>query len=231
MHKLKLIECCVDIQRNKIINNLSMVLASNKINAILGPNGTGKSTLFKSIIGQQNLTRGKILLDEMDITKFSLDQRIQSGLSYLPQNPSIFRQLTVKENLEIIQQRFTECQLEEIIEEFQLSKILAKKGHELSGGQRRIVEIARCISMQPKFVLLDEPYAGIDPKTINTINEILKKIAKNNIGIIITDHQAEKTINIADHTIILKSGSVLAEGTSETILRDQNVLKYYLGES
>lgn len=230
MNQLRLENCHVVFKDNHIINDISFTICSNKITAILGPNGTGKSTLFKTIIGQCKLTKGKILLNNVDISSHKLNARIELGIGYLPQLPSIFRQLTVLENLEIVKQRLPSANLENIIHDFKISSILNKLGSNLSGGQRRIVEIARCIAMQPKFILLDEPYAGIDPKTIHLINSILIKIREKNIGIIISDHQAEKTINIADHTIILCAGKLLAEGNAEEILSDKEVLKHYLGE-
>lgn len=216
-----------------VIEDINLEFTSGKIHAILGPNGAGKSTLFKNIVGILQANSGEIRYNSLLINKLSIEQRVNTGIAYLPQGKSIFQGLTIRENLYIAQEK-VKCNNEhfqQVIDNFELSSILNTRGDKLSGGQRRRAEIARCMILQPSFLLLDEPFAGIDPKTIGQIQKILANIADKGTGIIITDHQAEKTIDMAHKVTILSKGTVLVTGLPTEIKNNRQVLELYLGHS
>ena len=223
--------------RNTILNEISINIDLNEITGLLGPNGAGKTTLFYILAGLTKPTKGEVLLNNSEITNLSLSSRADSGLVYLPQEPSIFRNLTVKDNLrssletKILSKREIEMRIVELMEEFNISSLANQKGRELSGGQRRRVEIARSIALNPKFIMLDEPFAGIDPLAIDDLKELIQKLTKKGLGILISDHNVKATTDICKKIFVINSGNIIAEGSSAKILKDETVKKVYLGDS
>ena len=223
--------------RNSILNEISINIDLNEITGLLGPNGAGKTTLFYILAGLTKPTKGEVLLNNSEITNLSLSSRADSGLVYLPQEPSIFRNLTVKDNLrssletKILSKLEIEKRIDELMEEFKISSLANRKGRELSGGQRRRVEIARSIALNPKFIMLDEPFAGIDPLAIDDLKELIQKLTKKGLGILISDHNVKATTDICKKIFVINSGNIIAEGSSAKILKDETVKKVYLGDS
>ena len=223
--------------RNSILNEISINIDLNEITGLLGPNGAGKTTLFYILAGLTKPTKGKVLLNDSEITNLSLSSRADAGLVYLPQEPSIFRNLTVKDNLrssletKILSKQEIEMRIVELMEEFNISSLANQKGRELSGGQRRRVEIARSIALNPKFIMLDEPFAGIDPLAIDDLKELIQKLTKKGLGILISDHNVKATTDICKKIFVINSGNIIAEGSSAKILKDETVKKVYLGDS
>ena len=223
--------------RNSILNEISINIDLNEITGLLGPNGAGKTTLFYILAGLTKPTKGEVLLNNSEITNLSLSSRANSGLVYLPQEPSIFRNLTVKDNLrssletKILSKQEIEMRIVELMEEFNISSLANQKGRELSGGQRRRVEIARSIALNPKFIMLDEPFAGIDPLAIDDLKELIQKFTKKGLGILISDHNVKATTDICKKIFVINSGNIIAEGSSAKILKDETVKKVYLGDS
>ena len=223
--------------RNSILNEISINIDLNEITGLLGPNGAGKTTLFYILAGLTKPTKGEVLLNNSEITNLSLSSRADSGLVYLPQEPSIFRNLTVKDNLrssletKILSKPEIEMRIVELMEEFNISSLANQKGRELSGGQRRRVEIARSIALNPKFIMLDEPFAGIDPLAIDDLKELIQKLTKKGLGILISDHNVKATTDICKKIFVINSGNIIAEGSSAKILKDETVKKVYLGDS
>ena len=221
-----------------VIHDISLQVKSGEIIGLLGPNGAGKTTTFYMIVGLIKADNGKIIIDDKDITHEPIHNRFKYGISYLPQEPSIFRDLSAKDNilsiLEInnkINSNQNEKTLEYLIEKFDLKKFLNTKGILLSGGERRRVEIARAIALKPKFLLLDEPFAGIDPLSVIDIQEIISELANEDIGILITDHNVRETLKICDRSYVINSGKVLASGIAKELVKNEVVKKVYLGES
>ena len=223
--------------RNSILNEISINIDLNEITGLLGPNGAGKTTLFYILAGLTKPTKGEVLLNNSEITNLSLSSRADSGLVYLPQEPSIFRNLSVKDNLrssletKILSKPEIENRIAELMEEFKISSLANRKGRELSGGQRRRVEIARSIALNPKFIMLDEPFAGIDPLAIDDLKELIQKLTKKGLGILISDHNVKATTDICKKIFVINSGNIIAEGSSAKILKDETVKKVYLGDS
>jgi len=221
-----------------VIHDISLQVKSGEIIGLLGPNGAGKTTTFYMIVGLIKADNGKIIIDDEDITQEPTHNRFKHGISYLPQEPSIFRDLSAKDNilsiLEInnkMNSNQNEKTLEYLIEKFDLKKFLNTKGVLLSGGERRRVEIARAIALKPKFLLLDEPFAGIDPLSVIDIQEIISELAHEDIGILITDHNVRETLKICDRSYVINSGKVLASGIAKELVKNEVVKKVYLGES
>lgn len=225
-------------KNRSVVKDVSLSVKQGEIIGLLGPNGAGKTTCFYMILGLIASDAGKIAIDNIDITGKPVHARAKLGLGYLPQEASVFRKLTVANNiLGVLQirQELTSAQQNEILEnllaEFHLQKVRNSLGISLSGGERRRLEIARALASEPKFILLDEPFAGVDPISINEIKQIIKYLAKRNIGVIITDHNVRETLDICDKAYILNNGCVIAEGSSADILNNQEVRQVYLGEN
>ena len=221
-----------------VIHDISLQVKSGEIVGLLGPNGAGKTTTFYMIVGLIKADNGKIIIDDEDITHEPIHNRFKYGISYLPQEPSIFRDLSAKDNILSILEvndktnsNQNEKTLEYLIEKFDLKKFLNTKGVLLSGGERRRVEIARAIALKPKFLLLDEPFAGIDPLSVIDIQEIISELAHEDIGILITDHNVRETLKICDRSYVINSGKVLASGQAKELIKNEIVKKVYLGES
>ena len=224
-------------QGKAVVDQLNITLKPGEILGLLGPNGAGKTTFFYMIAGLIRSDSGKILIDEEDVTDKTVSVRASMGLAYLPQEPSVFRRLTVEENiLAALEQRRDinkeqkKRELEKLVEEFQLKKFLKTKSIKLSGGERRRVEIARSLSSNPSFILLDEPFAGIDPKAVSELKETLKKLKNLKLGILISDHNVRETMQICDNVLIMNEGKVIAEGTPEKVSANDLVKEIYLGQ-
>tara|TARA_B100001996_G_C18634697_1_gene583226 strand:- start:663 stop:1388 length:726 start_codon:yes stop_codon:yes gene_type:complete len=222
----------------KVVNNLSFNIKSGEIIGLLGPNGAGKTTAFYMTVGLVSCSSGKIILDDQEITSFPIHKRAKIGIGYLPQEASVFRKLTVQENiLAILEMRSDLSQikrtemLERLLNQLNLSDVRNTIGLSLSGGERRRVEIARTLSIEPKFILLDEPFAGVDPISVLEIQRIIKSLASDGIGILITDHNVRETLGICDRGYIVSEGTSIAYGTPDQILENKQVKKVYLGES
>ena len=224
------------IKDKNIVNNISFEVPSGCISGLLGPNGAGKTTTFYIIAGLIKADKGDIFLADKNVSNFAMHKRSKLGIKYLPQEPSIFQNLSVYENLlglaelsfktkEDIENFITKS-----IDEFNLSEILNHKGRQLSGGQRRKVEIARTLAANPKIILLDEPFAGIDPIAIDEIKQVLIKLKNKNIGILITDHNVREALEICDHAIVINNGSIIAKGDKNSLIKDEMVKKVYLGD-
>ena len=221
-----------------VIHDISLQVNSGEIVGLLGPNGAGKTTTFYMIVGLIKADSGTICIDDEDITHEPIHNRFKYGISYLPQEPSIFRDLSAKDNilsvLEInnkVNSDQNKKTLEYLIEKFDLKKFLNTKGVLLYGGERRRVEIARALALKPKFLLLDEPFAGIDPLSVIDIQEIISELAQENIGVLITDHNVRETLKICDRSYVINSGKVLASGKANELIKNDIVKKVYLGES
>jgi|TARA_B100000497_G_scaffold31540_1_gene37059 lipopolysaccharide export system ATP-binding protein len=224
------------INGKTIIDDISFNINLGNIYGLLGPNGAGKTTTFYSIAGLIKCDEGEIYLGDSNITKLPMHKRSKLGIKYLPQEPSIFQNLTVMENLmglaelSYASKKDVDQFVEKSIEDFKLSKILNSKGRELSGGQRRKVEIARTLAADPKIILLDEPFAGIDPIAIEEIQEILRIVANNNIGILITDHNVREALDICYKSIVISQGKVIATGSKDDLISNELVKKVYIGK-
>ena len=221
-----------------VVNDVSLTVRSGQVVGLLGPNGAGKTTSFYMIIGLVACDAGTVHLDEDDLTDRPMHVRARAGLGYLPQEPSIFRHLSVRENvMAILETRpglskaDRERRLQTLLGEFQVSHLAARRGDSLSGGERRRVEIARSLATKPQFMLLDEPFAGVDPISIADIQQIITYLSNCGIGILITDHNVRDTLGICDRAYIVNDGSIIANGTPETVLDDARVREVYLGRN
>ena len=224
------------IKDKNIVNNISFEVPSGCISGLLGPNGAGKTTTFYIIAGLIKADKGDIFLADENVSTFAMHKRSKMGIKYLPQEPSIFQNLSVYENLlglaELSFKRKEDIEnfITKSIDEFNLSEILNHKGRQLSGGQRRKVEIARTLAANPKIILLDEPFAGIDPIAIDEIKQVLIKLKNKNISILITDHNVREALEICDHAIVINNGSIIAKGDKNSLIKDEMVKKVYLGD-
>ena len=224
------------IKDKNIVDNISFDVPLGCISGLLGPNGAGKTTTFYIIAGLIKADKGDIFLADENVSSFAMHKRSKIGIKYLPQEPSIFQNLSVYENLlglaELSFKRKEDIEnfITKSIDEFNLSEILNHKGRQLSGGQRRKVEIARTLAANPKIILLDEPFAGIDPIAIDEIKQVLIKLKNKNIGILITDHNVREALEICDHAIVINNGSIIAKGDKNSLIKDEMVKKVYLGD-
>ena len=224
-------------KKNIVVKNVSLKIASGQIVGLLGPNGAGKTTTFYMIVGLIAADHGNILLDQKNLTKTPIHIRAKQGISYLPQEPSIFRKMDVSENiisileLRNLSKHQIKLELESLLKELNIQHIKNNTAISLSGGERRRVEIARCLANKPKFILLDEPFAGIDPIAVIDIKKIIKQLASNGIGILITDHSVRETLGICDQAYIVNQGEIFAQGTPKVIAQNQSVKDIYLGEN
>lgn len=223
-------------KKRTVVQDVSLTIKSGEIVGLLGPNGAGKTTSFYMIVGLIPADRGRILLDDVNISKMPIHSRAKLGLSYLPQESSIFRKMTVSENIlailelqELTREKMNK-RLEELLQELGITHIRNNTAISLSGGERRRVEIARCLASNPAFILLDEPFAGIDPIAVIDIQKIIKYLAEQKIGILITDHNVRETLGICDRAYIVNQGKILASGLPKALANDQNVRDVYLGK-
>lgn len=222
----------------KVVNNVSVNVSTGKVVGLLGPNGAGKTTTFYMLVGLIKSDGGEIKIEDQVVTSLPMHTRSDLGISYLPQEASIFKNLTVEENILAILQvkkdlakKDQEQKLNDLIEMLQISNITKNNGASLSGGERRRVEIARALAIEPKFLLLDEPFAGIDPLSVIEIQKIIKSLAKSKIGVLITDHNVRETLKVCDESYILSDGKVIAHGKPKEIIKNQLVQNVYLGDN
>jgi len=221
----------------QVVKDVSLSVSSGEVVGLQGPNGAGKTTSFYMIIGLVPQEGGSVFLEKEDLSALPMDQRARRGLGYLPQEASVFRKLTVEENIAAVLETMPQMsavrrqqRLEELLQEFHLSHIRKNLGMSLSGGERRRVEIARALASEPRFVLLDEPFAGVDPISVGDIRRIIKHLSQIGIGVLITDHNVRETLSICDRAYIVNDGRIIAEGTPGHILEDEHVRAVYLGE-
>lgn len=221
----------------KVVDNVSLKVNKGEIVGLLGPNGAGKTTSFYMIIGLEHPDDGEVFLSDTDITHMPMNRRARLGISYLTQEASIFRRLSVRDNIMAILETTElskESQKEKydaLIEEFHIGHVVERKGTELSGGERRRVEIARCLALEPEFILLDEPFAGVDPLAVADIQDIIAYLKERGMGILITDHNVRETLSIVDRAYILNEGKILLEGDAKTISESPVARKFYLGDN
>ena len=223
-------------KKKEILHGIDLQIKSSEVFGLLGPNGAGKTTLFSLISGLVMTTSGKILLDENDITFKDISFRASKGIIYLPQEPSVFRKLSVADNIKAaLQTKFKNIEIEDkyerLMREFDLFNLERQISENLSGGQRRKLEIARAFALEPKFILLDEPFAGIDPLTINEIKNIISKLRSKNVGVVISDHNAQATMDICDNISVINDGEIIASGNPSRIKENNTVQQIYLGKN
>lgn len=219
-----------------VVKGVTVEVNQGEIVGLLGPNGAGKTTSFYMIVGLVNPDAGKVFLDEKEITNLPMYKRSQLGIGYLPQEVSVFRKLSVEDNIMAIlemtdlNKKERTDRLEQLLDEFRLQHVRKNLGNRLSGGEKRRTEIARALATNPKFVLLDEPFAGVDPIAVEDIQSIISELKKKNIGILITDHNVQETLSITDRAYLLFEGAILKSGTAEELANDEQVRKVYLGQ-
>lgn len=221
----------------QVVTSVDIDVFSGQVVGLLGPNGAGKTTTFYMMTGLVKHDKGQIMLDKMDISRLSIDKRARLGIGYLPQEASVFRKLSVKDNLMAILEMRPELsasqrdsKLQELLDDLQINHITEQLGQALSGGERRRVEIARALAMEPKFILLDEPFAGVDPISVKEIQTIIQHLKDKQIGVLITDHNVRETLGVCDQAYILHAGTILAQGTPQDVLTHPDVKRVYLGE-
>lgn len=237
MARLKAEHLAKSYRKRVVVGDVSLSVDSGQIVGLLGPNGAGKTTCFYMVVGLVKHNTGRVFIDDDDITSLPMHGRARRGIGYLPQEASVFRKLSVTQNLLAILETRKDLsraeqheKLESLLEEFHITHIRDNLGMSLSGGERRRVEIARALAMEPEFILLDEPFAGVDPISVNDIKGIITHLRDKGIGILITDHNVRETLDICEHAYIMDSGLVIAEGTPTEILDNPTVRKVYLGE-
>jgi lipopolysaccharide export system ATP-binding protein len=236
MLKLQAVDLSKSYRGRKVVDDVELEIGQGEVVGLLGPNGAGKTTTFYILVGLARPDSGRVLLNDDEITDLPMSLRARSGISYLPQEPSVFRQLTSEENLLAVletlpltpeQQR---DRLEELLVQMGLETVRTSKAYTLSGGERRRLEIARSLTLQPSFILLDEPFSGIDPLTVKDLQETIRDLAKSGIGVLITDHNVRETLSVTDRAYILKSGKIFRKGRPEELSNDAEVRRVYLGD-
>ena len=232
---LKAEKLCKSYGKRNVVNNVDISVKRGEIVGLLGPNGAGKTTTFYMITGMITPLSGKIFLDDTEITPLPMYKRSLHGVGYLAQDPSVFTKLTVEENIQLVLEMTAlsedeqSLRLEELLDEFSIGHIRKSKAFTLSGGERRRTEIARCLVTNPCFILLDEPFAGIDPIAVEDIQKIIEKLKNKNIGVLITDHNVRETLTITDRSYLLYNGNILKSGTTKELTQDEEAKKLYLG--
>jgi lipopolysaccharide export system ATP-binding protein len=218
-----------------VVDHVSVEVNQGEIVGLLGPNGAGKTTSFYMVVGVVKPNEGRIFLDDLDITKEPMYRRAQLGIGYLPQEASVFRKLSVEDNLKAILEmtkltkKEQQIKVESLLDEFNLHHVRKNLGDQLSGGERRRTEIARCLAVSPKFILLDEPFAGVDPIAVEDIQSVVRRLKDKNIGILITDHNVHETLTITDRAYLLYSGKIMRHGSPQELANDEEVRRLYLG--
>jgi lipopolysaccharide export system ATP-binding protein len=236
MLKLQAVELSKSYRGRKVVDNVELEIGQGEVVGLLGPNGAGKTTTFYIIVGLARPDSGRVLLNGDEITDLPMYLRARNGISYLPQEPSVFRQLTSEENLLAVletlpltpeQQR---DRLEELLVQMGLETVRQSRAYTLSGGERRRLEIARSLTLQPSFILLDEPFSGIDPLTVKDLQEIIRELSRSGIGVLITDHNVRETLNVTDRAYILRNGKIFRKGRPDELSNDPEVRRVYLGD-
>lgn len=224
-------------RKRTVVKGVSIEVEQGEIVGLLGPNGAGKTTSFYMIVGLVQPLTGKIFLDDKEITSMPVFKRAQRGIGYLAQEASVFRKLSIEDNLRAVlemtkySKEFQKEKLESLLEEFGLQHIRKSKGYQLSGGERRRTEIARALAIDPKFILLDEPFAGVDPIAVEDIQDIVRKLKDKNIGVLITDHNVHETLSITDRSYLLFEGAIMKAGSAEDLANNEDVRRVYLGQN
>nr|WP_262502823.1 LPS export ABC transporter ATP-binding protein [Prolixibacter bellariivorans] len=237
MMKLRAENIVKKYRKRTVVKGVSIDVQQGEIVGLLGPNGAGKTTSFYMIVGLIRANGGRIFLDDKDITSYPVYRRAQLGIGYLAQEASVFRQLSVEDNIKAVlemtkfSKEYQKEKLESLLDEFGLQRIRKSKGIQLSGGERRRTEIARALAINPAFILLDEPFAGVDPIAVEDIQQIVYRLKDKNIGILITDHNVHETLSITDRSYLLFDGNILKSGTAEELAADEDVRKVYLGKN
>jgi len=237
MRKLQTFEISKAYRGRRVVDALSVYVEQGEVVGLLGANGAGKTTSFYMMVGLISPDSGRVALDEKDITRLPMYQRARLGISYLPQEPSVFRRLTVEENLMAILETLPlaggerRARMTQLIEQLGLETVRRNKGYALSGGERRRVEIARSLVIQPSFLLLDEPFSGIDPKQVSEIQNLVSDLRRNGIGVLVTDHNVRETLAVTDRAYIIDNGRIFRAGSPEALTNDPEVKRVYLGES
>ncbi|HEX5412800.1 MAG TPA: LPS export ABC transporter ATP-binding protein [Terriglobia bacterium] len=237
MHTLSTVDLSKAYKGRRVVDNISLTIAQGEVVGLLGPNGAGKTTTFYIIVGLASPDSGQVVLDDTDITSYPMYLRARSGISYLPQEPSIFRKLTVEENVLAVLETLPLTthqrreRLEELLEELGLQHVRRSHGYLLSGGERRRVEIARSLVISPSFILLDEPFSGIDPLTVLDIQEIIIRLKESGIGVLVTDHNVRETLRVTDRAYIINNGRIFRTGSPEDLGNDAEVKRIYLGDN
>ena len=237
MHILSTVDLTKAYKGRKVVDNISLTIAQGEVVGLLGPNGAGKTTTFYIIVGLISPDSGQVTLDETDITAYPMYLRARSGISYLPQEPSIFRKMRVEENILAVLETLPLTaherreRLEELLENLGLQQVRRSHGYLLSGGERRRVEIARSLVISPSFILLDEPFSGIDPLTVLDIQEIIVRLKESGIGVLITDHNVRETLRVTDRAYIINNGRIFRAGSPEELGNDSEVKRIYLGDN
>jgi lipopolysaccharide export system ATP-binding protein len=237
MPKLQGLDLSKSYRGRKVVDNVEIEIGQGEVVGLLGPNGAGKTTTFYMIVGLARPDSGRVLLNDAEITDLPMYLRARNGISYLPQEPSVFRQLTTEQNLLAVletlpltpeQQR---DRLEELLAQMGLETVRQSKAYTLSGGERRRLEIARSLTLQPSFILLDEPFSGIDPLTVKDLQDLIRELSRSGIGILITDHNVRETLNVTDRAYIVNHGKIMKRGTPVELSNDPEVRRVYLGDS
>ncbi|MFH7327135.1 LPS export ABC transporter ATP-binding protein [Desulfurivibrio sp. C05AmB] len=224
-------------RKRRVVDGISLTVETGSVVGLLGPNGAGKTTTFYSIAGFIRPDAGRILLDGEDITALPIHRRARKGLSYLPQEPSVFKKLSVAENVRIVLEPLglgkdeIKQRIDTLLEELRLGYLAANPAHSLSGGERRRVEIMRALAMEPRFILLDEPFAGIDPLSVADLQQIIRELKRRGLGVLISDHNVRETLKVCDRAYIVNHGRILTSGTAEDIIRCPDARQLYLGEN
>lgn len=237
IHTLRAASLFKSFGKKQVVRGVDFSMKTGEVVGLLGPNGAGKTTSFYMVMGFYHPTSGEVFLDDVCITKLPMYKRARMGIAYLPQESSVFRKLTVEQNIWVVLEARKKLspaekkqKLEQLIEEFGIGRIRKQPAYTLSGGERRRTEIARALAVEPKFLLLDEPFAGIDPIAVSDIKSMVRTLTERDIGVLITDHNVRDTLEITDRAIIISSGQIVAQGTKEDILESPIARKIYLGE-
>ena len=237
MAQIEAREIVKQYHKRRVVDGVSLRVKNGSVVGLLGPNGAGKTTSFYMIAGFVRPNSGRVLLDNEDITLLPIHKRAQKGISYLAQEPSVFKKLTVEENIRIVLEPLglsgdeIERRINSLLEDMKIQSLATNKAHTLSGGERRRVEIMRALAIKPRFILLDEPFAGIDPLSVADLQQIIRELRNKGLGVLISDHNVRETLSVCDHAYIISNGKILTDGNADEIVKNEAARKIYLGEN